>query len=193
MSTKKFNCFAILVLGLYLPTSGYAWNIICGVSTGAFKAGAMETKWEADSNALTAISHFYAGISALQSVNVEYTKLTAPAEKREIEIRKLSKASAFFKESNKSFRKAKEGAAILIKATMPLDDLGKNSIELWKKLETLNDGFINSIDSGTLPSLFKLHDAINITTEILNLGMQASLIHLGQYKLYHTEGMTKFR
>lgn len=181
---KKLS--AIIVAGAIfaLPVTSNAWNIICGISIDAFQKSTMPTKWEADSAAIMGMSHFYSAISHLQSINVESIK-------DDSEVKKIKLAAESFQASNKSLQKALASANELVGKSGPADDFGRQSMGLWKELGAMNDSFIGAINEGHLPNLHNLHKAIEVTQQMSNVGIRASLVHLKGHELHHTEGGAK--
>ena len=167
------------------PLYGHAWNLICGVSIGAFKAATMDTKWEADSAAIKGMSEFYGAIAELQSINIENLSI---AGKKAGELPKIAAALARFKASNDQLTQATTKANQLIATTGPADNMGIESMGLWKQLSDRNTRSIKALEANTLPELEDLHGAIEITHRIGNVGMRASLLHLNQHKTHHTAG-----
>ena len=170
------------------PLYGHAWNIICGVSLLSFKASTMDTKWEADTAAIRAMSEFYAGVAELQSINVEL--LTTAGNKKQAELGRVSAAIARFKASNDQLTQAQTKAGQLTASAGPADNMGNESMAMWKQLATQNGAIIKSLEGKQLPELEVIHGAIDLTHRIGALGMRASLVHLGQHKTHHTAGGT---
>jgi hypothetical protein len=168
------------------PLYSHAWNIICGVSVLSFKASTMDTKWEADSAAIRGLSDFYAGVAELQGINIEI--LLSTSDKKSAETSRVTAAIAKFKSSNDQLAVAQSKAVQLIAAAGPADSMGSESIAMWKQLADRNSMIVKSLEQKELPDLETLHTAIDLTTRISNLGMRASLLHLGQHKTHHTTG-----
>ncbi|CDZ73258.1 Hypothetical protein NGAL_HAMBI2610_48880 [Neorhizobium galegae bv. orientalis] len=188
MNNIQLRAVAIATVALFsMPVSGYAWNIICGVSVLSFGDVKMSSKWEADSVAIRGISEFYKAISELQNINVEIALAPASADKL-AEITKIQSATTALKASASSFQSAVEKANALSSAANPMDSIGKQSIALWKKMSDYNTAFAKALDGGMLPDLYELHEAIDVVHQIDNLGMRASLMHLNQHKDAHTAG-----
>ena len=168
----------------------YAWNIVCGISLLSFgdKQINMTTKWEADSSALRGISEFYGAIAELQSINVDIALNHSKSIDKSSETTKISNAAAHFKASSEALSMAASKANQMITSANPADSIGKESMELWAQLDNYNQIFLKNIDAGELPNLYQLHEAIDLTQRIANLGMRASLMHLNQHKEHHTEG-----
>lgn len=187
----KTNAFPIAVATILLitPLPSSAWNLICGVSIGVFGASpAMaKVKWQADSDAIKAMSEFYAAIAELQAINIDVILKPGDPE-RAGEIAKTRNALARFKASRDQLTAAQKMASELITPANPLDSIGKESIGLWKQLAEFNGEFINNLESGSLPNLYRLHDAIDVTQRMNTLGMRASLMHLYQHKAQHSIG-----
>ena len=186
---KKIAVPATIAVALAVsPVSSLAWNIVCGVSILSFGAATMATKWEADSAAIKGISEFYAAIADLQAVNVDALLQKGASAAKSNEIAKTQNALARFRASRDQLASAQTKANQLVSPTNPLDNIGKESIALWKQLADLNSEFIRNLEGGTLPDLYRLHEAIDLTHRINNLGMRASLLHLNQHKTHHSTG-----
>lgn len=169
-----------------IPLHSQAWNIVCGVSINAFKASTMDTKWEADAAAIKGMSEFYGAIAELQGINVE--NLLGGGNKKPSEQAKVDAAVVRFKASNEQLARAQAKAEELIASTGPVDNMGAASIGLWKQLADRNAVLIKTLEDKQLPELDELHAAIELTHRIGNVGMRASLMHLGQNKTHHTSG-----
>ena len=186
---KKVAVSTAIALTLaVIPLPSAAWNIICGVSILSFGASTMSTKWEADSAAIKGMSEFYAAIAELQAVNVEALALKAGDPAKAAEVTKIQSALARFKASRDQLMSAQTKANQLVTAKNPLDNIGKESLGLWKQLADLNSEFIRNLEAGALPDLYRLHEAIDVTQRMNSLGMRASLMHLNQHKTLHSTG-----
>lgn len=185
---KKLVLPVAAALAMSVPVVGYSWNIICGVSILSFREATMSTKWEADSAAIRATSELYAAIADLQSINVEVALQDASGPEKVKEVTKTTNALAHFKASRDQLAVAQTKAGQMVTASNPLDNIGQESIALWKQLADYEYEFILSLEGGSLPDLYRLHEAIDLIHRIDNLGMRASLMHLNQHKLHHTTG-----
>lgn len=182
---KIVSLIFISVLAIF-PGACFGWNIICGISIAAFRASSLDTKWEADTAAIKGISEFHGAIAELQGINTEI--ILGKSVDKSLELNKVSQAVKKFEESNKQLDLAVEKAQKLIISAGGADNMGRESMRLWQELHRHNSKFIKSLRGKQLPELEELHSAIEITQQIGNIGMRASLLHLGQNKMQHTTG-----
>lgn len=182
------NALKYILIGFLFAATpmASAWNIICGISVAVFKAASVNSKWEADTAAIRAMAEFYSAIAELQSINVEIL-LKKNSDNKQEKL-KVMRAIARFKASNSQLDLAAERARELMNIAGPADSMGNASLKFWKELYFNNEKSIKALESNQLPLLEDLHEAIELTQRIQNLGIRASLTHLGAHKEHHTAG-----
>lgn len=159
-----------------------AWNLICGVSIGLMADIPVENKWNADSNSLYGVSHFYAAVAELQRIQINDDNTFVDPVSDRFDRTATAQAAIELKNSVDSFT---EGLAIAEQYNLG-DEKG---LGLLKSLIDGTTNLYETIESRkTLPTLGEVQAvALNIS-EFTAYGIELSNQHLGMGMQGHGVG-----
>jgi hypothetical protein len=185
-SVLLMTVFAVIMSS---AVSAYAWNIVCGVSinfTGPCSGGEglLARQYDVDSKLLKGISAYYSAASELQLVDIDKVKAGRASK---ADLAHIAKGQSDLQTSLANMRSAVKAGDSLMKSTagggcnfVATDRAtGKETLQQAAKFVEIVEALVKSFSAKTLPSVDRMHAALEVTQQITQAGMKLSVSHLG--------------